>query len=220
MAAKFILHFVGDGASPTAQTTHGGHSRQLKSETLEYLLAAFLSSQPVDAEVLEKIRDEADKDLMAEKARCLPEVFEARELAKSLAGGELGAGASEEVESNELLAKALGGATVESQCFGEDCCNEQESKQLTWTTPEDGKTVKENLLGLCSGCHGNLHKGLLRITPQPDGTLIFTDSRGRRLDHQADLKLAGWLDQHQGWSGGEFDSHYARLHQGEWSVFS
>ena len=56
--------------------------------------------------------------------------------------------------------------------------------------------------------------------PQPDCTLVFTDARGRRLDHQADLELAGWLDQHQGWSGGEFDSHYARLHQGEWAVFS
>ena len=255
------------------------------AETLEYLLAAFLSSQPVDAKVLEKVREEADKDLMAEKARCLPEVFEARELAKSLGGGELGASASEENDSDELLAQALGGATAESHCCSDNC---RESKQLTWATPEDGtvfltrlvnhlksqyenkrtrfgpdsrhttkaqkqeifrrdrwccatpgcccsvwleihhikpyseggKTVKENLLGLCSGCHRNLHKGLLKITPQPDGALIFTDSRGRRLDHQADLELAGWLDQHQGWSGGEFDSHYAGLHQGEWSVFS
>ena len=254
------------------------------AETLEYLLAAFLSSQPVDAKVLEKVREEADKDLMAEKARCLPEVFEARELAQSLGGGELGASASEEDDSDELLAQALGGATAESHCCSDNC---RESKQLTWATPEDGtvfltrlvnhlksqyenkrtrfgpdsrhttkaqkqeifrrdrwccatpgcccsvwleihhikpyseggKTVKENLLGLCSGCHRNLHKGLLKITPQPDGALIFTDSRGRRLDHQADLELAGWLDHHQGWSGEEFDSHYAKLHQGEWSVF-
>ena len=73
--------------------------------------------------------------------------------------------------------------------------------------------------GAVFGCHRNLHQGLLKITPQPDGTLIFTDSKGRRLDHQANLELAGWLDQHQGWPGGEFDSHYARLHQGEWAVF-
>ena len=264
------------------------------AETLEYLLAAFLSSQPVDAKVLEKVREEADKDLKAEKARCLPEVFEARELARTLAEGELGAGSSEEVKTDELLARALGGAAIESHCCRDVCCGDHDSKQLTSATLEDGKifltrlvnhlksqyenkltrfgpdsrhttraqkqeifrrdgrvpaaggccatpgcccsvwievhhikpyseggkTVRENLLGLCSGCHRNLHKGLLKITPQPDGTLIFTDSRGRRLDHQADLKLAGWLDQHQGWSGGEFDSHYARLHQGEWSVFS
>ena len=258
------------------------------AETLEYLLAAFLSSQPVDAKVLEKVREEADKDLMAEKARCLPEVFEARELAKALAGGKLEESSCEEVDADELLAQALGGATVESHCCGDDCCGGHDSKQLTSTvsegelvvlthlvnhlkaqyenkrtrfgpdnrhttkaqkqeifrrdgwscsTPgcccsiwieihhikpysEGGKTVKENLLGLCSGCHRNLHQGLLRIMQQTDGTLVFTDARGRRLDHQADLELAGWLDQHQGWSGGEFDSHYAKLHQGEWAVFS
>ena len=258
------------------------------AETLEYLLAAFLSSQSVDAEVLEKVREEADKDLKAEKARCLPEVFEARELAKALAGGKLEESSCEEVDADELLAQALGGATVESHCCGDDCCGGHDSKQLTSTvsegelvvlthlvnhlkaqyenkrtrfgpdnrhttkaqkqeifrrdgwscsTPgcccsiwieihhikpysEGGKTVKENLLGLCSGCHRNLHQGLLRIMQQTDGTLVFTDARGRRLDHQADLELAGWLDQHQGWSGGEFDSHYAKLHQGEWAVFS
>ena len=258
------------------------------AETLEYLLAAFLSSQPVDAKVLEKVRDDADKDLMAEKARCLPEVFEVRELARTLAEGELGGGSSEEVETDELLAQALGGATVESHCCRGDCCDSHESKQLTssvsqfesayfarlvnhlksqyesartrfgpdnrhttkaqkresfrrdgWccSTPgcccsvwleihhikpysEGGKTVKENLLGLCSGCHRNLHQGFLKIIPQADGTLVFTDAQGRRLDRQADLELAGWLDQFQGWSGGEFDSHYARLHQGEWAVFS
>ena len=229
------------------------------AETLEYLLAAYLSSQPVDAKVLEKVRDDADKDLMAEKARCLPEVFEARELARTLAEGELGAGSSEEVEADELLAQALGGATVESHRCGGDCCDSYESKQLTssisqsesvyftrlvnhlksqyesartrfgpdnrhttkaqkreifrrdgWScsTPgccctvwieihhikpysEGGRTVKENLLGLCSGCHGNLHQGLLKIAVNPDGTLIFTDSQGRRLDRQADLELGG-----------------------------
>ena len=264
------------------------------AETLEYLLAAFLSSQPVDAKVLEKVREEADKDLMAEKARCLPEVFKARELAKSLAGGELGSGACEEAGAEELLARALGGAAIESHCCSDVCCGDHELRQLTSATFEDGKifftrlvnhlksqyenkrtrfapdsrhttraqkqeifrrdgrvpaaggccatpgcccsvwievhhvkpyseggkTVRENLLGLCSGCHRNLHQGLLKIMQQTDGTLVFTDSRGRRLDHQADLELAGWLDQHQGWSGGEFDSHYARLHQGEWAVFS
>ena len=113
------------------------------AETLEYLLAAFLSSQPVDAKVLEKVREEADKDLMAEKARCLPEVFEARELAQSLGGGELGASASEEDDSDELLAQALGGATAESHCCSDNC---RESKQLTWATPEDGTVFLTRLV--------------------------------------------------------------------------
>jgi hypothetical protein len=68
---------------------------------------------------------------------------------------------------------------------------------------EGGPTTGENLLSLCAGCHRNLHQGLLTITPQTDGSLLFSDSEGRRLDHQADLELAGWLDFWQGWSGEE-----------------
>ena len=151
----------------------------------------------------------------------------------------MGAGACQEVEADELLARALGGAAIEPHCCGDVCCGDNESKQLTSTTPEDGKifltrlvnhlktqyenkrtrfgpdnrhttraqkqeifqkegwccatpgccctvwlqihyikpyseggkTVKENLLGLCSGCHRNLHKGLLKITPQPWSSL-------------------------------------------------
>ena len=257
------------------------------AETLEYLLAAFLSSRPVDAKVLEKVRDEADKDLRAEEARRIPEVIEARELAAEF--GLIGEAESEEEEvedSAELLAQALGGeVAVQPHCDDSSCgcdhskrhtCVVSEAERLVlnrlvnslkpwqnksirfkaknrlttkaqrqeilrrdgWccSTPgcanvlwleihhikpysEGGETVSENLLGLCSGCHRNLHLGLLKITVKPDGTLIFADSQGRRLDRQADLELAGWIDFWQGWSGGEFDSHQARLHQGEWAVF-
>ena len=54
------------------------------AETLELLLASFFATQPLDAEVLEKLREEADLDLRAEQARMLPEVIEAREKAAEL----------------------------------------------------------------------------------------------------------------------------------------
>ncbi len=85
---------------------------------------------------------------------------------------------------------------------------------------QGGATSPDNLLCLCSGCHRNLHQGALKISESPDGKLLYTDSAGRRLDRQADLELASWLDAHLGWSGKELDSHAARLWQGDWTVFS
>jgi len=50
-------------------------------EVLEWALASYISSQPVDEESLEKVRLEMDKDLQAEKAREIPLVAHAREVA-------------------------------------------------------------------------------------------------------------------------------------------
>ena len=51
------------------------------AEVLEMALASLISTRPFDSEVLEKARAAADRDLMAEQARRLPLVIEARELA-------------------------------------------------------------------------------------------------------------------------------------------
>ena len=51
------------------------------AEVLEWALASYISSQPVDEESLEKVRVEMDKDLQAEKAREIPLVAQAREVA-------------------------------------------------------------------------------------------------------------------------------------------
>ena len=53
-------------------------------EVLEWALASYISSQPVDEESLEKVRLEMDKDLQAEKAREIPLVAQARELAAEM----------------------------------------------------------------------------------------------------------------------------------------
>ena len=84
---------------------------------------------------------------------------------------------------------------------------------------EGGKTAPYNLLGLCSACHKNTHDGLLKIERQSDGTLLFLDQYGRRLDRQVDLELAYWLDFEIGWSGGEQDSYKARCGI-DWKVFA
>ena len=82
---------------------------------------------------------------------------------------------------------------------------------------QGGETAPSNLICLCSGCHRNVHQGVLKITESPEGELLYTNSEGRRLDQQIDLELADWLDLHLGWSGVELDSHQAKLWQGEWA---
>lgn len=84
---------------------------------------------------------------------------------------------------------------------------------------QGGATAPDNLICLCSACHSNVHDGILKIVETETGDLLYTDAQGNRLDRQADLELAGWLDYHLGWRGQELDSHQARLHRGEWSVF-
>ena len=106
------------------------------------------------------------------------------------------------------------------------CCNTPGCCNKIWlhihhleSFAEGGKTAPYNLLGLCSTCHKNTHDGLLKIERQSDGTLLFLDQYGRRLDQQVDLELAYWLDIEIGWSGGEQDSYKARCGI-DWSVFS
>ena len=118
------------------------------AETLEYLLAAFLSSRPVDAKVLEKVRDQADRDLRAEEARRIPEVIEARELAAEF--GLVGEGESAEEDdaedTAELLSQALGGeVTVQSQC-DDSSCGCDHSERHTCAIPEAEKLVLNRLI--------------------------------------------------------------------------
>ena len=84
---------------------------------------------------------------------------------------------------------------------------------------DGGKTTPRNLLGLCSACHKNVHDGLLKIERQTDGSLLFLDQEGRRLDHQVDLEMAYWLDYEIGWTGGEQDSYKVRCGV-DWAVFA
>ena len=84
---------------------------------------------------------------------------------------------------------------------------------------DGGKTSPHNLLGLCSACHKHVHDGLLKIERQTDGTLLFLDQQGRRLDQQVDLEMAYWLDVEIGWTGGEQDSYKARCGI-DWVVFA
>jgi 5-methylcytosine-specific restriction endonuclease McrA len=273
------------------------------ADILEMALVSYIAGRPVDADVLEKARQEADKDLQAQEARRLPLVQEARDLAEER--GLLGDPDSSEEEPDAeaddvsaILAQALGTGSIDDEltsCGEGECgCQSDDSKyperptwvaatprtannskvpnglklpNQTWTnkrlsfnpemrlstkaqrkeilrrdgwccqTPgcpnkvwlhihhlkgyaEGGQTVPENLISLCSGCHRNLHDGILRITLAPNGELIFSDKNGERLDRRADLELAGWLDRWHGWRGEAEDSHYARAHLGDWKVFA
>ena len=101
------------------------------------------------------------------------------------------------------------------------CCNTPGCPNKVWLhlhhlKPhcQGGETKPENLVSLCAGCHRNVHKGLLRIRQEPNGQLVFRNSRGQRLDQQCKLERAGWLDLWIGWKGGQYNSHSARAHGG------
>ncbi|MCA9781845.1 MAG: hypothetical protein KC800_34240, partial [Candidatus Eremiobacteraeota bacterium] len=83
----------------------------------------------------------------------------------------------------------------------------------------DGPTLPQNVLGICSICHANVHEGSLKIFLNEHGELAFTDPDGNCLAEQADLMLAGWLDFHEGWHGHRDDSYRMRWGRGDWSVF-
>ena len=85
--------------------------------------------------------------------------------------------------------------------------------------------MPSGLLGICAGCHKNVHEGSLRIFQQKDGNTHlrrvpdFTDADGNSLAHQAGLEIGSWLDYHNGWEGEEEDSFGLRACSGDWAVF-
>ena len=244
------------------------------ADILEAALASYIAGRPVDTEVLNKAREEADKDLQAQEARGLPLVQKARAIAEEM--GLLGEapaeeqGEEEQATEAELIAVALGTPSLEepeqpSEPKRLTCVAELELPQASWTNPrlrfnphkrlatkaqrreilrrdgwkcsvpgccssvwlhlhhlksyaEGGETKPENVASLCAGCHRNLHAGLLQISVNTEGKLIYLDAEGRRLDRSVNLEMAGWLDWWHGWKGREEDSHYARVYHGVWEV--
>jgi hypothetical protein len=76
---------------------------------------------------------------------------------------------------------------------------------------EQGRTVPDNLVCLCSKCHRHVHEGHLRIEGQAPHQLTFRDASGRDLNRQSQLQMAEWLDFFVGWRGEESDSHQGRV---------
>jgi 5-methylcytosine-specific restriction endonuclease McrA len=69
---------------------------------------------------------------------------------------------------------------------------------------EHGKTVPENLLVVCSGCHRHIHDGVLLVRGRaPDG-LVWTDAMGRNLERGVSIE-----------SNPEFQNWMARAGQDE-----
>jgi len=310
-------------------------------EVLEWALASYISSQPVDQESLEKVRLEMDKDLQAEKAREIPLVAQAREVAAEMGcipipgGREVengsaragdpeqdnfareehdegpdgtltgeGSSVDEDAASSDsgpvgqIFARAGTSGNeclkvedaAHTDCCGSgqqtsDCCRRRsngielsaaranseylealkdslspvKNKRVSFNprnrhatkaqkrevlrregwccaTPgcphkiwlhlhhlipysQGGPTLAHNVLGICVGCHSNVHDGSLKIFLNDQGKLVFTDADGNCLTDQADLMLAGWLDFYEGWHGEREDSYRMKWGRGDWSVF-
>ncbi|MEE9125775.1 MAG: HNH endonuclease signature motif containing protein, partial [Planctomycetota bacterium] len=63
------------------------------------------------------------------------------------------------------------------------CCRSPRNLQIHHVrfVSQGGETRANNLLALCSYCHGRIHEGLLRVRGKPHGELEFQDRRGRSL---------------------------------------
>lgn len=256
------------------------------AEVLELALASLMAGGSFEPDALEKAQESVDKDLLAEKARLLPVVAEARELAVEMGLLQPECAECESLEpenchvkpelfettqpekevSEKASARMFEDAEHDAKCsarntftrvpdrsswknrrlrfnrrsrFVTRAQREELLRRDGWAcrTPgcpnrcwlhlhhrheysQGGSTLPDNLLCLCSGCHRNVHDGILQITESPSGELLYTNAQGDRLDRQADLHLATWLDFHLGWSGKELDSHQARIWKGDWAVFA
>jgi hypothetical protein len=74
-----------------------------------------------------------------------------------------------------------------------------------------GDTVRANLVTLCSRCHRNVHRGLLKIRGDADGQLAFTNAEGWDLEHLHATEIAGWINFHLGWYGPEDGFHRPKV---------
>ena len=274
------------------------------AEVLEWALASYISSQSVDEESLEKVREEMDRDLQAERAREIPLVAHAREVAAEMSCIPIPAESEVEGEfaraggcGRHDLDSALAHAGIDSSVYDDTmsiasntddrifartgkpdgldlsaaranseylqalkdslppiknkrvcfnprnrhatkaqkrevlrregwCCATPGCPHKIWLHlhhlipySQDGPTLPQNVLGICSICHANVHEGSLKIFLNEHGELAFTDPDGNCLAEQADLMLAGWLDFHEGWHGHRDDSYRMRWGRGDWSVF-
>lgn len=97
------------------------------------------------------------------------------------------------------------------------CCATPGCPNHTWlelhhvvSVSDNGETVTYNLVTLCSGCHRNVHKGLLKIQGNADQALTFRDAEGRDLARTYGLAVAGWLNLWVGWSGSEGNCYMQR----------
>jgi len=257
------------------------------ADVLEIVLGSYLAQAQVDEETLEKIRQDADKDLQAEEALRQPLVQQARAVAEDVRASEAAIEAAleakNETDTGKLLAQAVGSrdpqeCECECECELEErprwvvsrrgsskipngvkleakpwqnaklrfnprarsytkaqrreilrrdgwCCRTPGCPNKIWlhihhikAYSEGGETTEENGVGLCTVCHGHVHSGHLKIEVLPNGELIFLDGKGRRLDRQMNLEIAGWLDKWYGWRGGEHNSHRFREFNGEFEV--
>ena len=140
-------------------------------EVLEWALASYISSQPVDEESLEKVRLEMDKDLQAEKAREIPLVAQAREVAAEMGcipiprGSEMESGAARAGEASQPdFARAGEVGSVHSDAgssdFNPDDAWEHRRNQTfarAGTSGNDSLNVETAVLGKCCGSPERTH---------------------------------------------------------------
>ncbi len=183
------------------------------NEALEYMAAEFLAGRS-DHQARARLLEEVEKDRLANEER--------EENARVQAWAAVGAG-EEECPGNDAVKLVVAedwrnprlrfneearlATPAQKQelmrrdgyrCSTPGCCHRLwlQVHHVAFYC-EDGKTVPENLILVCSRCHAHIHMGLLRVTGRaPDGLKWF-DAKGRCLNEMEPLEgapaLRGWM---------------------------
>ncbi|MBS2040583.1 HNH endonuclease [bacterium] len=171
------------------------------AEAIELLFAEKLAEHSVDEEKLERVREEAIRDLgwldviNAEAEACPANQQVEIVNPKSRVPTPL--------QRRKLLRR-------DRYCCAVPGCENSiwlDTHHVTFYA-HGGLTVPENLITLCTRCHSNVHQGRLHIQGSAPHGLRFLNDRGRDVREERQLDVPYWLDIWCGWQGEEQDRRY------------
>lgn len=171
-------------------------------EAIEMLFAEKLLERPVDEDQLDRVRQEALKDLG------WTDVIEAE---TESVGVEI------VNPRSRVPSKARRRAILRRDGY---CCAVPGCPNTLWLEvhhiifyANGGLTRPENLITICSKCHKNVHEGRLVIHGNAPHGARFLNEWGRDLRVERTLDTAYWLDIWCGWRGTTLDRRYLRARE-------
>lgn len=172
------------------------------AEAIEMLFAEKLMEGPVADEQLERVREEALKDLRW----------------TDVIGAETESVGVEIVNPRSRVpSKAQRRAILRRDGY---CCATPGCPNTLWLEvhhivfyADGGLTRPENLITICSKCHKNVHEGRLVIRGDAPHGARFFNERGKDIRQERTLETAFWLDIWCGWRGTEWDRRYLRARE-------
>lgn len=176
------------------------------AEAIELLFAEKLAERLIDEDQLEKVRQEAIKDL---------------QWTDLINADTESAGGTPAVEivnpKSRVPSKAQRRKILRRDAY---CCSVPGCPNTLWLEvhhiifyADGGLTRPENLVTICSKCHKNVHEGRLTIQGNAPHGARFLDQFGRDIRRERTLDMAFWLDIWCGWRGSIENNRYRRARE-------